>query len=121
MTAPHQDSRVEAALSEGIARLVDVVLDALPPLAAGLPLRGVAQSYRAQTIALVRAPLLDVLAALGVDTSAHVHAPVVDVHVHRPRCGWCGGALVASPTNETYTCADCRAVTPKFALPSMKG
>lgn len=118
MTAPHQDKRVEDLIGTGAEKVVDAALDALKAWPFG---HVIAEAARADAVKAGRSALLELLAAVGVDTSAHVHAPAVDVHVHRPRCGWCGGALVASPTNETYTCADCRAVTPKFALPSMKG
>lgn len=78
MSAPHQDKRVEA----GVDKLVDVVRAALPPT-----LRHVVDlaTVRFDLVDGARSALLEVLAAFNVDTSAHVHAQDVEVHVHRPK------------------------------------
>ena len=78
MSAPHQDARVEAALATGTARLIDLVTGALPDEA-----RTLLDVVRPELLAGARGLLLELLAAVGVDTSAHVHAPAVEVHVHR--------------------------------------
>lgn len=78
MTPQHQDARVEAVLAEGPARLLDLVAGALPGEVA--PLLDV---VRPELLTRSRGLLLDLIAALGIDTSAHVRAPGVDVHVHR--------------------------------------
>lgn len=89
MSAPHQDARVEAALTDGPARLLDLVAGALPGEVAPL-----LDMVRPELLAQARDLLLEILAAVGVDTSAHVHAPAVEVHVHREphdpeaRPGW---------------------------------
>ena len=78
MTAPHQDKRVEAALTAGPARLVDLVAGVLPDDA-----RALLDVARPELLAASRDLLLELLAAVGVDTSAHVRAPRAEVHVHR--------------------------------------
>lgn len=77
MSAPHQDKRIEA----GVDKLVDVVRSALPAT-----IRHVVDlaSVRFDLVDGARAALLELLAAFNADTSAHVKAPHVDVHVHRP-------------------------------------
>ncbi len=69
----HQDARVERAIDWGVGALVsrlDGVVSLPEPLLAGV-----------RTVA--RGVLLDVLRELGIDTSAHVVAPAVDLTVHR--------------------------------------
>jgi len=74
----HQDARVERVVDWGVGALVSRLggVVSLPePLLVGV-----------QTVA--RGVLLDVLHELGVDTSAAVKAPAVELHVHRePRNG----------------------------------
>lgn len=86
MTAPHQDSRVEAALTEGVKCVVGAVVEPLgewfPPEVRAL-LRVVPPQVVADLEGRARSALLELLAAVGVDTSAHVHAPRAEVHVHR--------------------------------------
>ncbi len=77
-TTHHQDARVEAVLTDGPARLLDLVAGALPGEVA--PLLDV---VRPELLARSRDLLLELLAAVGVDTSAHVRAPRAEVHVHR--------------------------------------
>ena len=72
-----QDARLEAALGQGVERLVDLVAGVLPGDAAAL-----LDAVRPELAAGARGVLLDVLAALGVDTSAHVQAPEVQVRFH---------------------------------------
>lgn len=89
MSAPHQDARVEAVLAAGPSKLLDLVEGALPDEA-----RVLLDVVRPELLKRSRDLLLELLAAVGVDTSAHVHAPAVEVHVHREphdpeaRPGW---------------------------------
>lgn len=82
MTAPHQDSRVEAALTAGLGKVVDAVVGAIPDRT-GMLRAAFDELYRADALKAARSALLELLAAVGVDTSAHVRAPAVEVHVHR--------------------------------------
>lgn len=74
-----QDARVEAKIEEGLTKLLEAVEDVLPIEAAS-----VVRGFRAQALRAGRGAIIDLLDFFGVDTSAHVTAPDVDVHVHRP-------------------------------------
>lgn len=69
---------VEATIDDGLAKMLDALAGAMPGIG-GAIVRGAGPP----AVEAMRAPLLDLLKALGVDTSAHVRAPAVEVHVHR--------------------------------------
>lgn len=77
-----QDARLERAASD----IVDAVADALRlalPAEAGRLLDVLAPNARQDAEARALNGILSLLQLLGVDTSAHVTAPAVSIHVHR--------------------------------------
>lgn len=76
-TTHHQDARIEAAVQAGVEKVVGAVIEPLgewlPPEARAL-LRVVPPTVLQDLESRARTALLDLLAAVGIDTSAHTSA-----------------------------------------------
>jgi hypothetical protein len=72
-----QDRRIEDVIREGGDALVDAVAGVLPD-----EVRPIFDLYRGSTKGALISVALDILRAAGIDTTAHVTAPAVDVHLH---------------------------------------
>lgn len=75
-----QDARLEDAIEDGTRKVVEAAVGALGQWPWSHVIDAAA---KAKAIEAARGPLLELLQLLGVDTSAHVTAPAVEVNVHR--------------------------------------